>query len=158
MPQLKKISELPVADELNDGSCYPIVQDGITKKIPFLTMWNILKNKFFSDVNKYSYDEKIIGKWVDDKDIVRKKITATGSEKNIHEETNFSYFALNDNSYRSDTIILDAKLIISQGNKKNCVATPFYSFCPNGYPFFVVDKTVFSGSTLESVILTYIKE
>ena len=157
MPQLKKISELPVADELKDGSCYPIVQDGITKKIPFLTMWNILKNKIFSETNKISNNETVIGKWIDNKDIVRKKITAIGAEKNIHEETNWSYFALNDNSYGSDTIILDAKLILSHGIRKNCVATPIYSYCPDGYPFFVVDKTVLSGFVLDSVILTYIK-
>ena len=41
----RKISELPEASEMKDGSCLPIVQDGVTKKIYYSSLKDQLKGE-----------------------------------------------------------------------------------------------------------------
>lgn len=59
-----KISELDKAIELKDGCCFPIVQDGVTKKVDFETLK--------SELNTYSTKEQIVGTWLSGEPIYRR--------------------------------------------------------------------------------------
>lgn len=80
-----KISELNEASSVQNSDVLPIVQNGETKKIQVVTLFNTINNEIeeiqntIENIQLFSTNEVEIGKWINNKTIYRKVFSGTVS-------------------------------------------------------------------------------